>query len=472
MRHFTPTGRPRPDRHPAISYEEILDQDSRPVPGSLREHATPVLPCGSIPVENYIGREQFERELRYLWPRVWQVACREEQLPEAGSFVIYENVGKSLIVIRQDDGSVKALQNSCLHRGRKLVTADGCRNRFTCPYHGLTWNADGSGADNPIAFDFPQWKDGLPPLPEVRVERWGGWIFVNFDLQAASLASQMGPMAAHFERWEPESRWVAMHARKVVDCNWKATAEAFMESHHAPTTHPQILPYMTDVNSQYDQLSGHVTRQFSAQLIPSPTATKAYTEEEIVQTMLGVGSRLKGAVGEAALALPEGVTARAHVAEVMRGILNADDGLDYTGFCDAEMVDALLYNIFPHMSFWGGAMPTINYVWRPNGLDHTTSVMDVYMLRRVPADGTRPKPATCVEIPIEESFTEAAERSGMSPGLAKILDQDMRNLPQVQRGLHASTNGRVELTAYTEMRLRHLHQKIDEMIAEGMAAEQ
>lgn len=469
MNSFTQTRKPRADRHPAISYDEILDLDSRTVPDSLREYHTPFIPSGTIPVANYLDPAYFADEVKYLWPRVWQVVCREEEIPNSADFVLYENVGMSLIISRQADSSIKALHNSCLHRGRRLVTEKGCKARFTCPYHGLTWKNDGTSHANPIAFDFPQWTDGTPPLPEARVERWGGWVFINCDPDAPSLDSVLGPMVGHFERWEPEKRYIALHVRKIVPCNWKLTAEAFMESHHAPTTHPQILPYMTDVNSQYDSLTDDVTRQFSAQLIPSPFAGRHYEEEEIVSTMLGVGSRLKGAVGDAAMAIPEGSTARQHVSQIMRGILNAEDGFDYDSFADAEMVDALLYNVFPHLSFWGGAMPSLNYVWRPNGLDPTTSIMDVYMLRRSPASG-RPAPAQRTDVPITESFTEASERSGMSPGLAKILDQDMTNLPEVQRGIMASATGVVEMGAYTEMRLRHLHAKIDATIAEGKAA--
>lgn len=436
------------------------------MPGSLREQQTPLITQGTVPVSNYLDPAYFADEVKYLWPRVWQVACREEEIPSAGDFVLYENVGMSLIISRQADRSIKALHNSCLHRGRRLVTHGGCKARFVCPYHGLTWRNDGSAAENPIAFDFPQWSNGTPRLPEARVETWGGWVFINADPAAPGLKSILGPMVDHFAPWEPEQRYIAVHVRKTVAANWKLAAEAFMESHHAATTHPQILPYMTDVNSQYDMIADLVTRQFSAQLVPSPMAGRLYTEEEIVRTMLGVGSRLKGAVGEAALAVPDGSTARQHVSQVMRGILHAEDGRDYQRFSDAEMVDALLYNVFPHMSFWGGAMPSLNYVWRPNGMDPTTSIMDVYMLRHMPPAG-RPKPAQRVDVPVEESFAEAAERSGMSPGLAKVLDQDMVNLPQVQRGLQASATGVVQFTAYTEMRLRHLHARIDAMIAAG-----
>lgn len=467
---FGSDGERRPDRYPAISYGEILARDSRPVPDILHEKATPVLGYPSIPVERYFDPAFFAREVRHVWSRVWQIACREEEIAQPGDFHIYENVGRSLIVARQDDATIKAFFNSCPHRARKLVSEDGCRHRFVCPYHGMTWNKDGSFSENPIAFDFPQWREGAPALPEARVETWGGWVFVNFDPGAAPLSETLGVMPAHFERWKPEDRYIALHVSKVVPANWKVTAEAFMESHHTVTTHPQLLPYLSDVNSQYDQVSEMVTRQFSAQLVPSPLAGREYDENAVLRAMLGVGSRLKSVVGDAEMSLPEGITARAHVAELMRSTFSAEDGHDYSQAADAEMVDALLYNVFPHMSLWAGAMPTLNYVWRPNGLDPETSIMDIYMLRRVPSHGQRPEPARCVHIPVDRSFGDMIAETGMSTGLANVFDQDMRNMPHIQAGLRSSGLGHVNVGEYAEMRIRHLHETIDRFMAEGEAA--
>lgn len=465
-------GRRPSDRHPDISYGEILDRDSREAPDLLYEQQTPILATNRIPVERYFDPVYFAKEARHLWLRVWQIACREEEIPNPGDFTIYENVGRSLIITRQSEGGIKAFFNSCPHRGRKLVTEDGCKSRFACPYHGLTWNRDGSFHSNPMAFDFPQWRDAQPVLPEAKVATWAGWVFVNFDPEAPPLTDILGSMPAHFERWAADDRYVSVHVSKVIPANWKVTAEAFMESHHTVTTHPQILPYMSDVNSQYDQIDEYVTRQFTAQLVPSPMAGKEYSEDEIVRAMLGVGSRLKGAVGEDVMTVPEGLTARSYVAGMMREIYGSEDGHDYGDCSDAEMVDALLYNVFPHMSFWGGAMPSLNYVWRPNGFDPASSIMDIYILRRIPKGQSRPAPAKCLRIPIDRSFGDAAAEAGMSPGLAHIFDQDMKNLPHVQTGLLSSGTGYINLGQYSEMRIRHLHETIDRFIAEGEAGEQ
>ena len=87
------------------------------------------------------------------------MACREEEIPKVGDYQIYEIVGKSLIVTRTAPGEIRAFYNSCLHRGRKLVTVPGSKSEFRCPYHGFAWNCDGTFKENPIPWDFPQWKD-------------------------------------------------------------------------------------------------------------------------------------------------------------------------------------------------------------------------------------------------------------------------------------------------------------------------
>jgi phenylpropionate dioxygenase-like ring-hydroxylating dioxygenase large terminal subunit len=466
------TRRFRADRHPADSYETILERDTRPVPEHLRQGPIPDIGTDPIPVSRYVDPEFARLEEKYLWPRVWQMVCREEEIPTPGDTLIYEIVGKSLLIARQKDGSIRAFHNSCLHRGRKLATHGGCKSEFRCPYHGMSWNPDGSFKDNPIAWDFPQWQGKDVSLPRALVGTWAGFVFINMDLDAPPLEQVLGPLREHFERYRLQDNYIAFHVQKLVRCNWKATAEAFMESHHSFATHPQLLPYLADVNSQYDALSDHVTRHFTAQMVTSPVADRSYTQNEIVQAMMGVGSRTRAALGGTGeLSLPDGLTARAFIAEKSRETFAQQDGYDYHDKADAELIDALLYNVFPHMSFWAGYAPNLTYRWRPNGTDPETAIMDIYLLKRVPKAAERPKPASIFDIGLDESIAALGPQAGISPGLAAVLEQDMGNLPHVQSGLKASRTGVVHFGKYSEMRIRLMHQMIDRYIADGKAAE-
>jgi phenylpropionate dioxygenase-like ring-hydroxylating dioxygenase large terminal subunit len=461
------SGEFRPDRHPSESYDDILNRDTRVVPDHMRQGPAPDIGGAPIPVAHYTSPEHFEKEVKYVWSRCWQMACREEEIPNPGDYFIYENVGKSVIISRTASGEIKALHNVCLHRGRKLVTNNGCREEFRCPYHGFAWNNDGSFKENPIGWDFPQWKDRDMSLPEAKVETWGGFVFVNFDRNAKPLMHYLSPLDQHFKGYDYANRYKSAHVSKPVRCNWKALAEAFMESHHSITTHPQILPFLADANSQYDLITDYITRQFSASGVPSPfVADKNYTDDEIIGAMSGQGNGARRRGMEEGAVVPEGMTARAFAAEAARASMTAEDGRDYSACSDAEMVDALLYNLWPNMSFWAGYAPNLTYRWRPYGRDPNIGIMDVMILKPVPKDGPRPKPAPVHELGIDEPWSNATE---LGPGLCAIFEQDMGNLPYVQDGLNASENGEVHFGRYTEMRIRKLHQLIDEWIAAGEA---
>jgi len=451
----------RADRHPSESYGDILERDTRPVPDFLREKNVPEIGTDPVLASRYYDPAFFEKEVGRVWSRVWQMACREEEIPKVGDYQIYEVVGKSLIITRTAPNEIKAFYNSCLHRGRKLVTMPGSKSEFRCPYHGFAWNCDGTFKENPIPWDFPQWKDRDMSLPEAKVASWGGFVFVNFDLTAPALETVLGPLAKDFERYDFANRYKAVHVAKVVRANWKAVAEAFMESHHSITTHPQILPFLADANSQYDLLNDYVSRHFSASGVPSPfIADRNLSDSDIIRAMAAGGGGTRRRVSEDNTDVPSNITARAFAAEAARQSLAVEDGGDYSKCSDAEMIDALLYNVWPNMSFWAGYAPNLTYRWRPNGRDPESAIMDVMILKRVPKSGPRPVPAPVHFLREDEKWSDAPELGG----LAGIFEQDMGNLPYVQEGLHASGTGTVHFGRYTEMRIRQLHRMLDRFI--------
>ncbi|MGZ5934288.1 MAG: aromatic ring-hydroxylating oxygenase subunit alpha [Rhizomicrobium sp.] len=451
----------RTDRHPSEAYGDILERDTRPVPDFLREKNVPEIGTDPVLASRYYDPAFFEKEVGRVWSRVWQMACREEEIPKVGDYQIYEIVGKSLIITRTAPNEIKAFYNSCLHRGRKLVTMPGSKSEFRCPYHGFAWNCDGTFKENPIPWDFPQWKDRDMSLPEAKVASWGGFVFVNFDLTAPALETVLGPLAKDFERYDFANRYKAVHVAKVVRANWKAVAEAFMESHHSITTHPQILPFLADANSQYDLLNDYVSRHFSASGVPSPfIADRNLSDSDIIRAMAAGGGGTRRRVSEDNTDVPSNITARAFAAEAARQSLAVEDGWDYSKCCDAEMIDALLYNVWPNMSFWAGYAPNLTYRWRPNGRDPESAIMDVMILKRVPKSGPRPAPASVHFLREDEKWSDAPELGG----LAGIFEQDMGNLPYVQEGLHASGTGTVHFGRYTEMRIRQLHRMLDRFI--------
>ncbi|MEO0499333.1 MAG: Rieske (2Fe-2S) protein, partial [Pseudomonadota bacterium] len=141
-------------RYPGRGVKELFEEDTRDVPDMYREDSWRYLGSEPLDADRYTSREFFELEKKRMWPRVWQFAAREEEMPEPGDFVVYENVGKSYLLVRQDDGSIKTFHNVCLHRGRKLRLESGFADEFECPFHGFTWDMKGDLKRVPCRWDF------------------------------------------------------------------------------------------------------------------------------------------------------------------------------------------------------------------------------------------------------------------------------------------------------------------------------
>jgi phenylpropionate dioxygenase-like ring-hydroxylating dioxygenase large terminal subunit len=238
-------------RCPATSWEQLMAQDSVPAPAILTEESYAYLGSAPLDTSRYTSEDFARLEREKMWPYVWQFAAREEDLPDPGDFVVYENAGRSWLISRQDDGSVRAYHNVCLHRGRKLRTEDGHADKFVCPFHGFAWNKDGQYDTNPCPWDFSTLDPAELKLPEGEVGRWGGYIFLREEPGGPSLEEFLAPLPEHFKRWRHEECTTVIWVAKEVPANWKVTAEAFMEAWHTLVTHPQILPFTGDSNSAY-----------------------------------------------------------------------------------------------------------------------------------------------------------------------------------------------------------------------------
>jgi len=440
------------------SYGDILDQDRVKSPAYLTEDVVPQVGTESVPARNYTCPEYYQREIDRVWSQTWQMVCREEEIPNVGDHVVYELGPMSWLIVRSAPDRIQALKNVCLHRGRKLATHGGCRKAFRCPFHGFEWNLDGSFRYNPMEWDFPQWRGRDMSLTEARVARWGGFVFINPSHEAPAFEEVVQPIPAHFARYGLEDMYTALHIHKTFPANWKVVAEAFMESHHTLATHPQFLPYLGDSNSKYDVYSPYVSRQFTALGVPSPFTDRAgLSETDILRAMVATSGRAHdgdGHVDDAAEAVvvPEGWTARAFAAELNRKTLAEEDGHDYSTFSDAEMLDPLLYNLYPNLSVWAGVALNLVYRWLP--LDVDTCIMEIRVLKRVPKGATRPRPAVVRELDVEQPCATVEE---LGP-LGGVFDQDMANIPHVQTGLKAGgPDFPVHFGNYSEMRIRQLH---------------
>lgn len=448
---------PTAARSPGITYQQLLDADTHPVPAVLRLESPRFLGDADVPIDRYTSREWHLLERERLWKRVWQFACREEHIPNPGDHIVYDIAGLSFIVIRTEDGTIKSFPNACLHRGRRLKDYEGNCSELRCPFHGFAWTLSGELADVPAGWDFPHVearKDDDFHLPECQVATWAGFVFINPDATAEPFEDFVADLAQQFEIWDLGDRYVEAHVTKIIAANWKIAQEAFCEAYHVNATHPQILNSLGDTNSQVD-IWDHCSRVITPGGTFSPLlGSEGPSETEIIRAMLDV--RVDQ---DAPISVPEGSTARAVAAAAARTRWRPIVGDRVDAMSDAEMMDSIDYTLFPNFHPWG-AFNRIVYRFRPNGDDHRSSIMEVLFLS--PFSGERPPPAKVRELGVDEPWTTATEL-GM---LGKVFDQDVFNMAKVQLGLETTFKPGITLANYQESKVRWLHHLLGEWVGD------
>ncbi len=448
-------------RCPAISTQDIIAQDKVAAPGWVRSENYEYLGNEDISKDRYIDPQFAKSEMERLWTRTWQFACREEHIPEVGDYYVYDVGPYSFIITRSDETTIKAHFNACLHRGTKLKPSGtaGFANDLKCPFHGWSWNLDGSNKEVVCPWDFPHVDRSTLNLPEARVELLGGFVWINMDPAALGLREYLGPQAlSHIEAWKLEDRYIHVHVQKSFPANWKLTMEAFMEAYHVIETHPQVAASNADANSQYDFYGEHVDRFISCLGVISPHLEGKFTEQEILdQFTIGDASVMsddRPKVGDG--------TARQAMADMFRGMFETATNSDLSDVSDSEILDCFSYTVFPNTFLFPGISLPMVYRFRPDPKDHRRCIYEVMFMRPVPKDGPRPDPAEPVILADHQSFAEA---EGMDPGFGKILDQDTDNLLAQQEGLEASAKPGITLGNYQEIRVRHFEQAVDRYVA-------
>ena len=444
-----PDDRPRGEAF----YQGLLDQEVRPVPVSLRATSPGHLEPRLIEPSRYFDPAFHAREVDQVWRRSWQMACRQEQLAEVGDSMLYEVGDLSLVVVRTEPDIVRAFHNSCLHRGTQLRTSSGRIDRFRCPYHGFTWNLDGTLREIPSAWDFPHVEPGELCLPEARVGTWGGFVFVNPDPEAAPLDEYLGVLPDHFADWPLAERHLRSHVVRVMPCNWKVALEAFIEAYHTMAVHPQLLPTAADSLTEYDVYGPHVSRMVTAVGVASDHLADPPDDEAIVEAMLGPrGDRS---------ALADGASARSVVAEGIRASTARRTGAELDAISDAEMLDGIEYFVFPNFMPWGGYLTSFAYRFRPDGNDPESCVIDIMVLDPVPDGADRPPPARTRVLGPDETWSDVPELGVFG----RVFNQDGTTFARVQRGLRASVRPSTVLARYQESRIRHFHATLDAYLA-------
>jgi len=182
------------------------------------------------PVSSYYEHARFERELALLRQRP-VVFCPSSALPDAGSYVARNAAGTPLLVARGQDGKVRAFINACRHRGMQVAAGQGCSRAFSCPYHGWTYNLDGTLKGVPGKAAFPDLDMAADGLVEVSAVEKGGLVYV---MQQGEITDAMLDCAPDFFSRDQ----ILFHQSATEDnANWKLLTETLLEGYHIKSLH-------------------------------------------------------------------------------------------------------------------------------------------------------------------------------------------------------------------------------------------
>jgi phenylpropionate dioxygenase-like ring-hydroxylating dioxygenase large terminal subunit len=423
----------------------------------------PVGPPPRIPKHRYLSRAFQRLEAERLWPRVWQLACRSDDVAEPGDWLEYTIAEQSILVVRGDDRRLRAFHNVCQHRGNRLARGRGRSRRLVCGYHGWTWNLDGTLHRVSQAERFGTLDAERCGLPAVRVEEWGGFAFVCPAApteRVPDLLDWLGPVPAQLAPYHLERHTCTQDVSLVIEANWKTVVDAFNESYHVQGVHPQLLPFFDDVATVYECFDPH-----SRMLVPvaQPSGLLGpVSRREVFRAMVRNASGTDTELGRAedpeaaadalaALELPEGTTVRDWLVAATRARAAAI-GQDLSGLCDDQVAGDWHYHLFPNAilnvyagSFWLFRM-------RPEGDDPGRMRFDFQDYQWIPDP--------------DEAEARRAEHRDVRLGehsFGEVLDQDLAMLAGVQCGMRSAGFRELVLSSM-ETRIALMHRVLDRFL--------
>jgi len=200
----------------------------------------------------YLDPLVLAREQRAIFSRTWQLAGHVGDLPEPGSYLTAQAGDQPVLVVRDEDGGLRAFRNVCRHRGSRLLSGAGtAKKAIRCRYHGWTYRLDGSLVGVPEARSYEGLDKSCLGLHPARAETFEGLVFVNLDLDAPPLAERLAGLAgriapygvAGLERFGPytpgdDGDSPRAHSQPA---NWKVVVDNYLEGYHVPIAHPGLM---------------------------------------------------------------------------------------------------------------------------------------------------------------------------------------------------------------------------------------
>lgn len=389
-----------------------------------------------------------------MWTMTWQLACLAGDVPNVGDFIEYQVSDISVLIVRGEDGVLRAHRNVCQHRGRRIKQGRGCTHQLQCPYHGWTWDLEGRLKDVPERATFCEFDDASVALGAVRLEQWNDWVFVNLELDAEPLEDYLRPVVAVMEPFHFERQYRWHNKTTTLAANWKNTADAFQEAYHARFLHAESNAFLNYEDYEVRTLGDH-----SMMIIPTglrdPIGMPYPPEwEEVLDAM----EWSFDAFGEDTTAVEYLRQMELGPDQQLRDVLIPvmgeglkSSGIDISDLDPGQVVDDWHFFIFPNVLINSFSFGSWLFRILPNGDDPNSSIIDMWYFHRVPEGTEMPTPVANEVVPEGEPC-------------GAVMDQDLRNIPKQQQGMRDPAFAGLRLSSL-ESRIAHAHEVLDRYLS-------
>ena len=234
----------------------------------------------------YTNPEFFELDYDAFFLRRWQFVGHANDVREAGDYLTHDIGRDNVVVIRGKDNQLRAFKNVCRHRASRLLQGSGnCPGTLRCPYHGWTYQLDGSLMAVPQEEQFPTLDKSQHGLHEIQLESFHGLLFVRVKGHGPSLAEHFGDMGRYLEMYDVANyEMCAETTTQVWNCNWKVAWDNYLENYHIPIGHPGLHRLLVDTHEGESLSSGVDYGIFDMRSKPSNVEVERRYQELVKHT--------------------------------------------------------------------------------------------------------------------------------------------------------------------------------------------
>ena len=408
-----------------------------------------------IPRGRYIDPDFARLELDRLFSNTWQVACRDEDIPERGSFYEATIGDKSIVVVRQPDRSVRAVHNFCARHSGQLVRGTGRLERFTCAPHGCFFSLDGT----PLTGDSLRAESNTHlhrrELSPVCVDTWGGWIFVHLaSSEPVSLREWLPLQISYLELFQLEDMRYRWRKQIEVAANWKVALETFFESFRRTLgSSTRSAPSRKARTHAYGE---HVAFHTADSLLgeDGSLSTMASTPTQVADRVERIARDLDALYSASdldAAHLLRSTEPPAELPALLQFLVFAEHsaieyGIDYPTVSIGEYITfAAGYHLFPAMVLVVEKSSALGAVVRPLGADPDASIVELFCIEHHIPGSSRLAPLEVLE-------------GAQDPRLGPQLSEWIQTMVSVQRRMHSPEFDAIPLheSDYATMHQHHV----------------